>query len=143
MGILTDVVIARPDDAEAISLSDNPGDSWATLEMQGILYADFDALHCAITGTPCNGDLEHILPFVAGDKECGPWVFRFHDDVLNALAAMPAGVTDMVGQAWAASEGLQTGGWSGEEATALVVGLGDLARQAKEHGLAMFVWTSL
>ncbi|UOD30044.1 hypothetical protein INH39_32645 [Massilia violaceinigra] len=143
MGILTDVVIARPDDAEAIGLSDYPAESWTTRDMKGILYEDFGTLYDVITGMPCDGDLEQFLPFVAGDKDHGPWVFRFNDDILGAIAAIPADGAEKVAAAWAASEGLQMGGWSAEDASAVIVGLVDLACQARKNDLAMFVWTSL
>ncbi|NHZ65556.1 hypothetical protein [Massilia genomosp. 1] len=143
MGILTDVVIARPDEAQAIGLPDYPAESWTTLDMKGILYEDFGTLYDVIAGTPCDGDLERFLPFVAGDKDDGPWVFRFDDDILSALAAIPAGATEQVAAAWAASEGLQMGDWSVEDASAVIVGLVDLACQARKNDLAMFVWTSL
>ena len=143
MGVLSDFVIAGPDDGTAIGASFKPATTWSTLEAKGVDTIKLSTLYCSATGTGYFDGLEASFEFVGGDKEEGPWVFKFPAEVLSVIAGISGEQTDIVAATWVQSEELQLDQWLLAEASEFIESLSAHARQAVASNSALYLWLSL
>ena len=89
MGMLSEFVIAQPDVAVEIGQSNRPSEQWNTLEgWKGIETIKLTTLYCSMTGVEYSTELMSSFKLLGGNKEEGPWVFIFPQNVTDALAAL-------------------------------------------------------
>lgn len=71
MGILTDFVIAKDEDAFAIGEASRTADSWPTLESKGVDPIKVATLYCSATNMEYTDDIQESFQIVAGNEEDG------------------------------------------------------------------------
>lgn len=143
MGILTDFVIAKDEDAVAISEATRAADHWPTLESKGVDTIKLSTLYCAATNTEYENAIQASFTMMAGDEEEGPWVFKFPSEILSAIAHIESDSVSSIAKIWAATEELQMDGWSEDDAARFITELVAHAKTTRATGASMFLWMSL
>jgi hypothetical protein len=109
MGILTDVIIANPDEANAINAAGGGhARQWECLESKRVDTIRFWTLQQIVAGEPLS-DVNAAGSFMSGDlitqrSDDGPWVFQIPVGLQSAIAALPQTAEASVAKAWAATE---------------------------------------
>lgn len=104
MGILTNFLIANPDDAAAILQAESPDDSWATLELDGVDPVKLDVLYEIVAGVVHDKDAPEQVSLLAGDEEGGQIVFGLSSAVIQALADVREEQIPRIAEEWLASD---------------------------------------
>ena len=143
MGILTDFVIANDCDGSAIGEAIRPADRWPTLEAKGVDTIKLSTLYCSISGVEYSSDLERSFELVGGNQDEGPWVFKFPEVVLDAIASVPTANFHAVAEAWASTEELQMDRWTSHDAAEFITLIQKYAQKARSTNATMFLWMSL
>ena len=147
MGMQTDVVIADPDEAQAVADSDGPA-----AERPGFTFNGFDRVQlCSLLSLLKAGGpdaefenyLDHIEVISASSGEL-PAVSVVSPEMVSLVAAV-AGLDgtefEALAASWAATE--EFAGWSGVDVRALLRELGDLAESASLQGKCLLMWQSV
>lgn len=147
MGLQTDIVIAHPDEAQAIADSDGPA-----TDRPGFTFNGFDRVQlCTLlsllkAGGP-DTDFEHYLDRIeVFNASSGEWpvVSVAPNELVVELAAV-AGLEESefgaLASAWAATE--EFAGWSAADVRDLLREIGDLAESASLQGKCVMLWQSL
>lgn len=143
MGILTDFVIAKKTDAEAIGRSSRPSNDWPTLEAKSVDLVKLSMLYCAVVNSCYSSAVASSFQFVGGNQDEGPWVFQFPTHVLTAIASIPEKDLALVAFKWAHTEQMQADGWCTADAAEFIGCLRRQARQAMSADSLLFLWLSL
>lgn len=144
MGMLSDFVIAQPELAVEIGKSNRPSEQWNTLEgWKGIETIKLATLYCSITGKEYSSELMNSFKLLGGDKEEGPWVFIFPENVTEALATLEENRFTEVAEKWAETEELKLDGWRVEDAKLFISQIVQHAKKAKSANKSLFLWFSL
>lgn len=143
MGILTDMVIARPDEAAAIAASINPADTWPTLSLKGVDTIKLIELYCALSAVPYHDDLHNLFSEACPAGPDGPWVFRYPPQLLDALTGLRVERIPAVARAWLQSEELQMDRWTQVDAQEVITQLIDHAKSVRTPEQTLFLWLCL
>ena len=138
MGILTNIIAADEDEAEAIGESSRPVEEWSGIERRSIDTAKIATLHCLLTGDEFDQAVGAYEPVYVADE--GAVVLRIADEVMEKLATLDEEMLERVAEELAATEEFEMEDWDAEEVQALVMDLADLARLADSQGQVLFVW---
>ena len=138
MGILTNIIAADEDEAEAIGESARPVEEWSGIERRSIDTAKIATLHCLLTGDEFDQAVGAYEPVYVADE--GAVVLRIADEVMEKLATLEEEMLERVAEELAATEEFEMEDWDAEEVQALVMDLADLARLADSQGQVLFVW---
>lgn len=104
MGILTNFVIAKDEDAVAISEAIRAVGNWPTLESKGVDSIKISTLYCAATNTEYENAIQASFLMIAGNDEDGPWVLKFPNEILSAIAHIESEAIASTAKLWAATE---------------------------------------
>ncbi|HEX8987248.1 MAG TPA: hypothetical protein VF816_04760 [Rhodocyclaceae bacterium] len=140
MRLVTNIVAAEEDEAEAVAMSDRPVDEWTGLEARDLDSAKLATLHCLLSDDDFEEALASYEPMFDTFDEDGALVVRIPETVAERLAVLEEEALEQVGEELAATEEFELDGWTVEDAQALLVGLGDLARLADSQGQVMYAW---
>ena len=143
MGVLTDIVVAHVDQAQAVLQTDAPYQALHGLEARGLDTGMLGALHAVLTGTAPDAQWADGVDLLASEGDEGPWVFSVPGALVQALAALEAERVAAAAEAWAATEAVRREAWSAAAAGQLLAELVRLARQARGEGAALLMWMSL
>lgn len=138
MGILTNIIAADEDEAEAIGESSRPVEEWSGIERRSIDTAKIATLHCLLTGDEFDQAVGAYEPVYVAEE--GAVVLRVADEVMEKLATLDEEMLERVAEELAATEEFEMEQWEAEEVQALVMDLADLARLADSQGQVLFVW---
>jgi hypothetical protein len=145
---LTDIIIARPEEAAAIN--DPEADhleQWDCLESKRIDTIKLDTL-AEIVACLTAGDGEAAATFKTGDvlhqrSDEGPWIYLVPDLLTSALAALDADAEESVAAKWAETEEFQLDRWQAVDVEDYLHDLIVYARKAREAGKSLLLWMSL
>lgn len=147
MGVLSDVIIARRDEAAAINetLGGHHG-QWKTLFSNGIDAVKIGTLSTIING-PSPGAIE-IATQLADNalstvSEDGPWVFLMPADLVSSLAALDGETERRVASEWAATEEIRHSRWPPGAVESYLHDLVGFARRAVADKKDLLLWMSL
>lgn len=143
MGVLTDIVVAHVDQAQAVLQTDAPYQALHGLEARGLDTPMLGALHAVLTGTAPDAAWAEGVDLLASEGDEGPWVFSVPGPLVHALATLDGARVSPAAEAWAATEAVRREAWSAEAAAQLLAELVRLARQARGEGAALLMWMSL
>ncbi len=148
MGILTDFVLADEGEGGAIGKADRPSESWKCLEgWKGVETIKLATLFLIASGREPTVeetvDESAEFELAGGDKEEGPWVFRFPPKVVSAIASIPNAQLPAVASAWCETEELHMDRWSLSEAEQFIAQLQELLQQAISSEKSVFLWLCL
>ena len=142
MGVLSDLVVAPPGDAERIGRARAPAAEFGGIDIKGIDSVKFGMLHSILTGRTFRQLLPEYNPVFALSDE-GPWVFQIPADLVTRLASLAGEDKRLVVSKWAATKEFALDRWPASEVARAFDGIASLARQAEEAGHSLFLWISL
>ena len=118
--MLTNILIATPEEATAIGQSSTQAATWPCLELNGLDNAKMAALLGALGFPKQAVELEGEQYLAVTVSEGGPWVFHLPQELRDALAAMPPSQVLGVAERWVSHEELAYDGWSATDVAARV-----------------------
>src|SRR5690242_10758740 len=139
MAFISDLVIAGSKEAEAISLSSRPANSWPTLEGKGVDPIKLATLYCAATNTAYSSSVVGEFPLVGENKNEGRWVLEFSSKVLSAIASIQDRDVASIASVWASTEELEMDRWSVEFSAQFIMDLTAHAKRAQSEGSSLFL----
>jgi hypothetical protein len=142
--MLTDLVVASPEEAAAVSASANRRSAWPCFESKGLDNATLAALWSAIDPSTDAKALEGDACVVfSGPGREGPWVFELPGDFTRTLAALPRDSFLPVADRWVKSPELSHARLSGSSVVPVVEALSAIAAVAAQKNKALLLWMSL
>jgi hypothetical protein len=139
MGLVTNIIAAEEDEAEAVAMSDRPVEEWTGIEARDIDAVKLATLHCLLSDDGFDEALYAYEPILVLDDE-GVMLLRIPDHITEKLTLLDEEGLERVGEELAATEVFELTGWPVEEVQALVVELSDVARVAESQGQVMLAW---
>lgn len=142
MGVLTDIVMADPNDAQRVLDSDVPSREFG-IDVKGIDPVKLGTLYAVLTGTKY--DPGFIGEPVAASGDMGPWVMVVPGDLVKRLADLHSDRLVAIGAEWAKTEEFQPkyDNWSKQEVTDVLVEIARLCADATAAGKCVFMWMCL
>jgi hypothetical protein len=142
MGVLTDIVVVDAEQAQDVLHAEVPSEAFPGFDAKGLDQIKLAVLRALLTGEEYDEEWVDNIPLVAGDEAGdGPWVFQLPDDIVAALADVPAADEAAIAAEWAESE--EFAGWDGETVTGMLHELAALARRAGEANKKLLMWICL
>lgn len=143
MGILAELVLARPDEAAAVGRTNLPYEAFETLDASGENELTLGALYETLGG-PDDADFELLFET---DAE-GPWVHALPPGLITALAGLDDARLDEVLAAWNAHPEIAAlnGPLTPEQLEALQQRLAAIcafSRRALAEGKSLLLWLCL
>lgn len=142
MAVLTDILIAPPNDASAIVAQWPGSKNWPAFETTGLDALVLAELAEALDRPSLATAIRNLAPS-AGDNADGPWVFVLPTEFRDRIAGIPAGRIGALAQAWSDKEETRAGGLTSQAAEQLVLGLQALAARARDGQKPLLLWISL
>jgi hypothetical protein len=142
MGVMTDLLLARPDEAEAVAAEWPPqGRSrWADVEMKGQSPVTLGQLLAIIRDVEWTPEIFEDKPLASGGQE-GPWVTAVPADFVAEAAGLDDDRFDQVAEAWSEIEEFE--GWDVSEVRESLTLLRAFCRRARAEGSPMLMWMAL
>jgi hypothetical protein len=142
--MLTDFVVALPDEAAAVCASTSRRSAWTCFESKGLDNSTLAALWSAIDPSANASALEgeaHVVFSGAGRN--GPWVFELPTDFVGKLAALPRDSFLPVAERWVKNPELSHARWRGSDVVPAIESLNEIASIAIQEQKALLLWMSL
>ncbi len=139
MGSLADLIIAQSSDIPAIVASDYPLGIFKGINVDGLDPLKIAALHSLFTGKDYSELLEHYQP-VAEASTSGPWLIKFPDELTTFLADIAPQDHASTAAKWAATDPLQSEGWSVQDAEQFLARVAYFAQTAAFEGKDIYLW---
>ena len=143
MGVLSDIVIAGPSSAQAITEAEDPSESFDGVDVPGLSTIMLGTLHELVLGEAYDAVKDYYNTDVASASDEGPWVFPVKPDLRQALADMDTAKIQDVATAWAKTEEFILDGFRVEDVTSLLQRLTEAAGRAATSNLELFLCISL
>jgi hypothetical protein len=144
MGVQTDVVIANPDDAQAVADTDGPAAGRGGFTFNGFDRVQLCTLLSLIKAGGPDAEFERYLDRIdVVSASSGEWpvVSVVRPELVTevaAVAGLEAPEFEALAAAWAATE--EFAGWSGSDVQQLLRELGDLAESASLQRKCLLLW---
>jgi hypothetical protein len=148
MGVLSDIIIAEPDEAAAINAARGTHlNRWPCLESKGIDTIKLGTLSQIMAGRPVE-DIDAISTFMTDDmldqgSDEGPWIFLVPEQLKLSLAAINKDAEEEIARKWACTEEFALGGWDVTDVEEYLHDLIAHAGRAREAGKSLLLWMSL
>jgi len=148
MGVLSDILIARPDEAASINASGGGHEQrWPTLASKGIDTIKLGTLSQILAGRPVD-DINTVAAFMLNGvldeaSEDGPWVYQVPNDLTATIAAIDQTTTDQIAREWAATEEFKLSRWPADVVRQYLHDLIAYAMRARADGKSLLLWMSL
>lgn len=145
MGVLTDFVVAAPEDARRVGESPCPSREFNGLDAKGIDAVKLGSLYAILLGAPRPRGFMAGRALLFSRSDEGPWVMLVPPDLVRRLAALGAGEIPEVASRWAAAEEFQVkyASWSAAAVTTVLERLTELCRRATTEGRSVLMWMCL
>src|SRR4051794_30941380 len=116
MGVLSDIIIASPDEAASINAAGgNHLKRWACLESKGIDTIKLSTLWQILNNQPLDGidaGAQFMMDGLLDQRsDEGPWLYLLPDALVAAVAALDEDAEESVSEKWAETEEFQLDGW--------------------------------
>jgi hypothetical protein len=134
MGVLTDLIVAKPEEAAAISADDSS--KWPREDVKGIDQVALGSLWTLLSGHDHDDVDEFTCVFEASEE--GPWVYLVPDELVGRLAAIRTDELGALVESWAA-----TFYSAPEDLVETLEVISRLAQRAQKDGSALLIWLSL
>jgi hypothetical protein len=143
MGTLTDIVVARVEDAGAVAAASVPCEAFPGFEARGVDVVKLGTLYALLTGQAYDEGFSGRMPLLGGDEREGPWVTALPSDLTDLLALLEELRVAQVAAAWAATEEFLLDRVDPEVVRHLLESLVRYAREAKSGDASLLMWESL
>jgi hypothetical protein len=146
MGVISTLLVARPNEAEAVLASDEPSRTWDGFSYRGLDRIKLATLWALVESNfdndRLNDRLDQIRTIPQGDK--GPWVDILPTTMLSELASIAVMEEDdqaRVAELWGKTNEFRY--WDRSKVIDLLRSIGDAAETAQLDGKTLLLWTSL
>ncbi|MFN4149075.1 MAG: hypothetical protein ACK4E4_05940 [Rhodocyclaceae bacterium] len=139
MSLLSQILAAEEDEAEAIGDSLNPTDLWSGIGLRELTIPRLVMLHSLVTGESFDDAVAQYEPVYVSSEE-GTWVLRLADVLMARLASLDDERLEAIAAELAATEVFETAGWSEDEVAGMLADLAELAQLAESQGQVLFAW---
>jgi hypothetical protein len=146
MSVLTDIVLARASEAEAV-LTQHPQRTWPHISANGLGPLQLGDLYALLAKPEADAlDLSDAFQPIASDQsdDEGPWVMPWPERFTALLAELPLTQTTAIAQQWLACD--EPPDWPQAALVGLLnelVPLAQQVQQAKAEPMALMLWVSL
>ncbi len=145
--MLTDLIIATPEEAPAILNVPGHASIWPTLEAKGLDPVKLATLRFILKGEKADAarvaDYVKTFEALADEGEAGPWLRAVPEDLVPLLAQLPASDMPATAAAWARTEELKLDGWKAADAEPFLSELCVFAAGAAAQGKRLLLWLCL
>lgn len=145
--MLTDLIIANPEDAAAILNVPGHASIWPTLEAKGLDPVKLATLHFILKNEPADAAkvaaCVKTFEALADEGEAGPWLRAVPEELGHLLAQLGAADIPAVAAAWARTEELKLDGWKAADAAPFLGELSVFAAGAAAQGKRLLLWLCL
>ncbi|MBV1775356.1 hypothetical protein KSF73_06470 [Burkholderiaceae bacterium DAT-1] len=142
--MLTDLIIARPDEADTVLHATGHATIWSTMEMRGVDAVKLCALREVLKGAPERAaqasDEMDKFQVLATEGDDGPWIHSVPADLVDVLAALPDTQFERVAKAWAEAPECKLDRWQAEDLIDVLRGLNQFAENAQAQGKGWLLW---
>ena len=148
MGVLSDIIIANADEAEAINAAVGAhGKQWDSLPSTGIDAIKLWNLKQILAGQSLD-DVQAAASYMTKDvlaqqSEDGPWIFKIPDELKAAVAALQPDAEKKVAAAWAITEEFVLDRWKPAVVEQYLHDLVLHARKAQAASKSLLLWMAL
>jgi hypothetical protein len=142
VGVLTDLVVARREDAQRVCKSSEPGHGFHGIEAKRIDPVTIATLHAIVLGV----EFDHSLvngELLASGGEDGPWVSEVSPQLVELLAKLDSQALQLVGDQWSQTEEFEFAGWSSADVHAVLRQMAQLAQRAVAEKKSILLWVCL
>jgi hypothetical protein len=140
MGVLTELVLASIDEADAVAREPVPSRRWTGIDVKGhnsVTFGQLLAILRDVDWTPeIFGD-----ELVASGGDDGPWVTSVPSDFVTEVGALADARLEEIAEAWATTEELEH--FSVEQTLDTLTRVRGLCRRAREERATILLWMSL
>lgn len=143
MGLLTDLLIASPQEAASVCTDAGRARKWPCLEFTGLDNAKLAALAGAMGLPDEAAQLEGSARVVFMQGKEGPWVFHLPETMRDALAKLAPAAMPEVAERWAKDPELTLDGWAAEDLPEGLEMLRAFATKARQSNGQLLLWMSL
>lgn len=142
MGVLTDLIIADPSEAEVVATTPYPLGRWPGLDAKGLTLITLESLFDILAYQESQSSASEFALLHQASEE-GPWVCHAPDQFVLALAALHDKDVPRVAHVWIETEEMQLDASDASDVEQLLQAMRDLARQAAAAKKSILVWMSL
>ena len=143
MEVLTDLILGTKEELAAVDPEDVPINVLPGLDIKGTGLIELSTLYAIATGTAFDPALDSFPPVSGEESEDGPWVFRFPDELVEALSSATPADIKRIAMEWSQTEELQQSGWPEAEVAQRLSEMSAFALKARAAAKPVHVWTSL
>ena len=141
MAVLTELVLANPQEAEAVGKASVPIRQWEGLDAKGHNEITLGTLLAILRGEQITDDTFLDCPCLYEGSQEGPWVYALPQELADAILGLEeARLGDVVNQ-WCDTEELEE--LPPDQARDFLRALKALFVAAQERGKSVLMWTSL
>ncbi len=140
MGVLTDLVIANTDEAEAVANSTTPSEQWRGIDAKGHSEITLGTLHSILRGEDYNETALVEFPLLAQASEERAWVFAVPTDLVTTLHQLDDAQIPEIVSEWLKSDEMQNTNYNVE---GFVRELKSLATEAVSQQKPILMWLCL
>jgi hypothetical protein len=141
--MLTNFVVANPNEAEAVSSSVNCSSNWPCFEANGLDNAVLAALWSALDPSADASSLEGEAHLIYMKDKDGPWVFNIPTPLVTALGALSPASFLSIAEQWVKSPELAHAGMQGSDVVPAIEALSSIASTAVKQHKSLLLWMSL
>ena len=148
MGVLSDLVIANPQEAQDVAQCDNPAREWEGIEIKTLDPVTLGSLWAILTKVSDDeavGKLVDQIALLHEVSDNGPWVYTNPKPVERrpggSIGHGSLRKCRPVAEAWAATDELEC--WEYEEVEAVLLEVADLADTARLQDKDLLMWICL
>ena len=148
MGVLSDILIARPDEAGPINAAAGGHDLHGPrLPSKAIDTIKLGTLSQILAGRPAD-DVDIVASFMLDAvlheaSEDGPWVYLVPDDFTAKLATLDDETENRAARQWAETDEFKLSRWPQDAVREYLHDLVAHARRARADGKSLLLWMSL
>ena len=141
--MLTDLVVASPNEAAAVSASHNRSDGWLCFESTGLDNSVLAALWSSIDPEVDSSSLEGESHLILMECEEGPWVFNLPGPFAAELSRLSMDHVPAVAERWVSHPELAAFEWQAADVVPVIEAIASLARTAEQEKKSLLLWMSL
>lgn len=145
--MLTDLLSAKAEDAEAILSTSGHANVWSTLEANTVDQVKLASLALILRGQSVGvegiGKLVASFKSLATGGDDGPWIDLVPESLVNDLARLPADRIEAVAAEWASTEEARLDRWQTEDAATFLKELSAFAASATAQNQGLLLWVCL
>jgi len=145
--MLTDLISAKPEDAEVILRTSGHATTWPTLEAKTVDQIKLTSLAFLLQGKPLDGPdfndyVKSFKPLAVGGDD-GPWIDQLPEGLVRDLAALPDDRIPALASAWAATEEAILDRWDANDVVPFLKELASFAGAALAQERGLLLWYCL